>query len=66
MDILKNVRHMTVNPQSKAISISVAKLLKKIGITPEILPIKNIPVTGYKDLISEGEYNVIDLRDFVK
>lgn len=51
------------NPVSGAVLVSVSKLLKLLKVSH--LPIKNIPVTEYKDTLA-GTFHVVDLRSYSK
>jgi|SRR5579872_524164 len=64
LNTLKNVRQLKLNSKSKAIVIMVNKLLKKIGIEKSMLPIKNVPVTIYKDILVQDDFHVIDLSKY--
>lgn len=63
---LKDVRTLNTNPVSGAVLISVGKLLNQMGIDKSLMPIRNIPVTVYKDTLVDQPFNVVDLRPFIK
>ena len=63
LSILKGVRVMKpTTPESKFVILGIGKLLKNIGITKEMLPVRYIPVTTYKDLLVAEPFSVIDLK----
>lgn len=62
---LENVRVLSKQPANQII-ISVTKILKQMGVNKEMLPIKKIPVTEYKDALVDEVFKVIDLREYVK
>lgn len=66
LSILKNIRKLKVDTANNNIQIGIGKMLKHIGISIDKLPLKNIPVTQYKDTLVQGVFNVIDLSDYNK
>ncbi len=62
---LENVRQFKKGEMGQ-VTISVTKILRKMGVTKEMLPFKKIPVIDYKDTLIDGKFNVIDLRDYIK
>lgn len=66
IETIKGLRQLKVNKDNENCMLMVNKLLEKIGITKEMLPIKKIPVTKYQDYLEKTEYNVIDLKEYVK
>ncbi len=66
LSVLKNVRQMKVNPQNENIVIMVTKILKQLGVTKDMLPMKKVPVTTYIDSFIQEELHVLDLRNYVK
>jgi len=64
LSILKNVRKLKIEPTNNNIQIGIGKLLKAIGIETDRLPLKNVPVTQYKDTLVQNEFSVIDLHRY--
>lgn len=62
---LKNIRQFKKGGMGQA-TISLTKILKKLGVTKEMLPFKNIPVVDYKDTLVDDVFKVIDLKDYIK
>lgn len=65
LDSIKNIRRINKSSNGSAL-LSVKKILNLMSITPEMLPMKNVPVTTYQGQLDEEPYYVIDLRDYVK
>lgn len=63
---LKDVRQLTTNKLNGTILVGVGKLLKQMGITKDMLPMRNVPVNTYKDSLLEGDLKIIDLRNYAK
>ncbi len=67
IEILKNVRKLNPNLSSGGlVQLSIAKLVKKLGIENKQLPMRNVPVTEYKDTMVDEVFHVIDLRNHLK
>ena len=66
ISVLENVRQLKVSKLNGNILVGISRILKRMGITKEMLPFKNVPVTRYSESLSEGEFNVIDLRNHIK
>lgn len=65
LESMKNIRRINANSSGTAI-LSVKKILEKMGVTSDMLPIKNIPVNTYQGPLDAEQFYVIDLRDYVK
>lgn len=66
LESFKDIRQLGKNSKTGAMTISVAKILKKMGLTRDMLPLKNIPVTEYADSLMEGKLKVIDLKNLIQ
>jgi len=64
LSVLKNVRQLNSKKESNSVVLSVSKILSQMGITKEMLPIKNVPVSEYTDSLIEGRLRLIDLRNY--
>jgi len=65
LDSIKNIRRINSSTNGSAL-LSIKKILEKMGVTSEMLPIKNIPVTTYQGPLDVEQFYVIDLRNYVK
>ncbi len=66
LDTLKNLRQLKTNPHNNAMVVSISTLLEKIGVTKDMLPLKKVPVTEYRDTMVDEVFQVVDIGKYLK
>ncbi len=62
---LKNIRQFKKGEMGQ-VTVSLGKLLMKMGVKKEMLPFRKIPISDYKDTLVDETFKVIDLKDYIK